>query len=102
MSMPTNDILGTGNVKKLLFRLAIPTILAQLINMLYNLVDRIYLGHIPDSGAIQLPALGICTPLILAVSAFAYLVGSGGGPKASIASGDKNNAKAEKILANSA
>jgi len=102
MSMPTNDILGTGNVKKLLFRLAIPTILAQLINMLYNLVDRIYIGHIPDSGAIQLTALGICTPLILAVSAFAYLVGSGGGPKASIASGEKNNAKAEKILANSA
>jgi putative MATE family efflux protein len=100
--MQNNDILGTGNVKKLLFQLSIPTILAQLINMLYNLVDRIYIGHIPSSGAIQLTALGICTPLILAVSAFAYLVGSGGGPRASIASGEKNDARAEKILANSA
>ena len=70
--------------------------------MLYNLVDRIYIGHIEGTGAIQLTALGICTPLILGVSAFAYLVGSGGGPKASIASGEKNDAKAEKILANSA
>jgi putative MATE family efflux protein len=102
MSAPTTNILGTGNVKKLLFRLSIPTILAQLINMLYNLVDRIYIGHIEGTGAIQLTALGICTPLILGVSAFAYLVGSGGGPKASIASGEKNDAKAEKILANSA
>jgi DNA-binding MarR family transcriptional regulator len=93
MSAPTKDLLGTGNIKSLLFKLS--------INMLYNLVDRIYIGHIPESGAIQLTALGICTPLILAVSAFAYLVGSGGGPRASIASGEKNNAKAEKILANS-
>lgn len=101
MSLPNKDLLGTANVKSLLFKLSIPTIVAQVINMLYNLVDRIYIGHIPDTGALQLTALGLCTPLILSVSAFAYLVGSGGGPLASIAAGEKNNAKAEKILGNS-
>jgi putative MATE family efflux protein len=101
MSAPTKDLLGTGNIKSLLFKLSIPTIIAQLINMLYNLVDRIYIGHIAGTGALQLTALGLCTPLILSVSAFAYLVGSGGGPLASIAAGEKNTEKAEKILGNS-
>jgi len=101
MSAPSKDLLGTGNVKSLLFKLSLPTIIAQVINMLYNLVDRIYIGHISDTGALQLTALGLCTPLILSVSAFAYLVGSGGGPLASIAAGEKKPEKAEKILGNS-
>jgi putative MATE family efflux protein len=95
------DYLGKGSVKKLLFKLSIPTIVAQIINMLYNLVDRIYIGHIETTGRLQLTALGVCMSLILSVSAFAALVGSGGGPLASIASGEKNDAKAEKIMGNS-
>jgi putative MATE family efflux protein len=92
------DFLRTEPVGKLLFRLSLPTIIAQVINMLYNLVDRIYIGHIADTGSLQLTALGVCTSLILAVSAFAALVGSGGGPLASIAYGKGDQEKAEKIL----
>jgi putative MATE family efflux protein len=90
--------LGTEPIGKLLLKLSLPTIVAQIINMLYNLVDRIYIGHIPSSGSLQLTALGVCTSLILAVSAFAALVGSGGGPLASIAYGKGDHEKAEKYL----
>ena len=72
------DFLGTEPVGKLMFRLAIPTITAQLINILYNIIDRIYIGHIPGSGALALTGVGVCMPLIMIVSAFAALVGSGG------------------------
>lgn len=92
------DFLGTEPVGKLLLKLSLPTIVAQIINMLYNLVDRIYIGHIPSSGSLQLTALGVCTSLILAVSAFAALVGSGGGPLASIAYGKGDKEKAERYL----
>jgi Na+-driven multidrug efflux pump len=71
------DFLGTEPIGKLLRSLAIPTITAQLINMLYNIVDRIYIGHIPESGALALTGVGVCMPLIMIVSAFAALVGSG-------------------------
>lgn len=95
------EFLRTEPVGKLLFKLAVPTVTAQLINMLYNIVDRIYIGHIPGIGATALTGVGICMPIIMIVSAFAALVGCGGAPRASIAMGSKENDKAEKILGNS-
>lgn len=69
------DFLAKEPIGKLLLRLAIPTVAAQMINMLYNIVDRIYIGHIPDSGALALTGVGVCMPLIMIISAFAALVG---------------------------
>ena len=94
------DFLGKEPIGKLLRSLAIPTITAQLINMLYNIVDRIYIGHIPESGAMALTGVGVCMPLIMIVSAFAALVGSGGAPRASIHMGKQDYDQAEKILGN--
>lgn len=94
------DFLGKEPIGKLLRSLAIPTITAQLINMLYNIVDRIYIGHIPESGALALTGVGVCMPLIMIVSAFAALVGSGGAPRASIHMGKQDYNQAEKILGN--
>ena len=76
--------LGTQPVGKLLFRLAVPTVIAQLVNMLYNIVDRIYIGHMPADGTLALTGVGVCLPLIILVSAFAAFVASGGAPRASI------------------
>ena len=90
--------LGTAPVGKLLFRLALPTVVAQLINMLYNIVDRIYIGHIPEIGDLALTGVGVCMPLIMIVSAFAALVGSGGAPRASIFMGKKDMDSANKTL----
>lgn len=92
------DFLGKEPLGKLLLRLAIPTVAAQLINMLYNIVDRIYIGHIPEVGALALTGVGVCMPLILIVSAFAALVGNGGAPRASISMGRGDKESAEKIL----
>ena len=99
-AQPASDkeFLGTDPIGKLLFRLAVPTVIAQLINMLYNIVDRIYIGHIPEIGATALTGVGVCMPLIMIVSAFAALVGYGGSPRASIFMGKKDNESAEKIL----
>ena len=94
------DFLGTEPVGKLMLRLAIPTITAQLINMLYNIIDRVYIGHIPESGALALTGVGVCMPLIMIVSAFAALVGCGGAPRASIYMGKGDNDTAERILGN--
>ena len=94
------DFLATAPVGKLLFKLALPTVTAQIINMLYNIVDRIYIGHIPDIGADALTGVGVCMPLIMIVSAFAALVGYGGAPRASISMGTGNNRSAEKTLGN--
>lgn len=90
-----NSFLGTAPVGRLLFKLAIPTIAAQLINMLYNVVDRIYIGHIEGEGALALTGLGVCLPIIMIVSAFAALISSGGAPRASIfmGKGDKESAE---------
>ena len=94
------DFLGTEPVGKLMFRLALPTITAQLINMLYNIIDRIYIGHIPGNGALALTGVGVCMPLIMIISAFAALVGGGGAPHASIAMGKNDLNTAEHILGN--
>ena len=91
--------LGTAPIGKLLFRLAVPTLVAQLINMLYNIVDRIYIGHIPEVGSLALTGVGVCMPLIMIVSAFAALAGGGGAPRASIFMGKGQNENAEKTMA---
>ncbi len=92
------EMLGSAPIGKLLFKLAIPTVVAQLINMLYNIVDRIYIGHMPEVGDLALTGVGVCMPIILIVSAFAALVGSGGAPRASIFMGKKDIDTAERIL----
>lgn len=94
------EFLGKEPIGRLLVKLAVPTVMAQLINMLYNIVDRMYIGHIKDVGSLALTGVGVCMPLILIVSAFAALIGSGGAPKASIAMGQKEIKKAEEILGN--
>lgn len=90
--------LGTQPVKKLLPKLAVPTVIAQLVNMLYNIVDRVYIGHIPEVGSLALTGVGVCLPLILIISAFAALVASGGAPRASIFMGKNDHDSAEKTL----
>ena len=92
------DFLGTQPVGKLLFKLAIPTVIAQLINMLYNIVDRIFIGHIPDAGSLALTGVGVTMPIIMIVSAFAGLVSSGGAPRASISMGKGDMDSAEQTL----
>lgn len=99
--MNDKEFLVTEPVGKLLFRLAIPTVLAQLVNMLYNIVDRIYIGHMPGDGELALTGVGICMPIIMIVSAFAALTGSGGAPRASIFMGQGKIDEAEKALGNS-
>ena len=98
--MKDRKFLATEPVGKLLLKLALPTVAAQLINMLYNIVDRIYIGHIPGDGALALTGVGVCMPIILIVSAFAALVSNGGAPRASIFMGQQNMEKAEKTLSN--
>ena len=95
-----NAFLGTEPVGKLLWKLALPTLAAQIINMLYNIVDRIYIGHIPQVGALALTGVGVCLPLIMIVSAFAALISSGGAPRASIFIGKGDKDYAEKTLNN--
>ncbi|AEM22663.1 NorM, Na+-driven multidrug efflux pump [Brachyspira intermedia PWS/A] len=94
--------LGNKPVGKLLFQLALPAIAAQIINVLYNVVDRMYIGHIPDIGAKALTGVGVTMPVIMAVSAFAYLISMGGSPRASIMMGKQDYDKAEEIVGNCA
>lgn len=96
-----NEFLGTESIGKLMFKLTLPAIAAQIINMLYNIVDRIYIGHMPEVGALALTGLGVCYPLIIAISAFAALIFMGGAPRASIKMGEGDIEGAEKIMGNS-
>lgn len=98
--MQNKEFLGTAPIGKLLFKMAIPTVLAQLVNMLYNIVDRIFIGHIEGVGDAALTGVGICMPLIMAVSAFAALISAGGAPRASIKLGEGKQDEAERILGN--
>lgn len=101
--MKTNSntqIMGTEKIPKLLAQLAIPAVVAQIINLLYNIVDRIYIGHIPDIGASALTGVGLFTPILMLINAFAMLAGSGGAPRASIAMGQQDHKTAEKIMGN--
>ena len=94
------EFLGTEPVGKLLLKLAVPSVISQLVNMLYNIVDRIYIGHIPKTGSLALTGLGVCMPIIMIISAFAALIGFGGAPRASIFMGKGENDSAEKTLGN--
>ena len=94
------NFLAAEPIGKLLLKLSIPTVIAQLINMLYNIVDRIYIGHIPSDGSLALTGVGVCMPIIMIVTAFAALVSSGGAPRASIYMGKQDNESAENILGN--
>ena len=96
--------LGGGRVGRLLFDLALPTIVSQVVNMLYNLVDRIYIGHmkpVDTVGALALTGVGVCLPIIMVASAFSALIGMGGAPRASIEEGQGNLEGAQKIMGNS-
>lgn len=93
-----NDLLADMPVWNAFFRLAIPAVTAQLINILYNLVDKMFIGHIPDVGKQALAGVGVTAPVILAISAFAALVSMGGAPKASIFMGKGDNERAEKVM----
>ena len=98
---PSKDVtsqLASAPVAPLLLKLAIPTILAQLVNLLYNIVDRIYIGHMPVVGDIALTGVGLCFPVVYLLSAFAALIGQGGAPRAAIAMGRGDNDEAERIL----
>ena len=95
---PNNEFLKTAPVGKLLFKLALPTIAAQLINMLYNIVDRIYIGHMPGDGQLALTGVGICMPIIMVISAFAALIAAGGAPRASIFMGKGEKESAEQTM----
>ncbi len=96
-----SEFLGTEPIGKLLWKLSLPAIVAQIINLLYNMVDRIYIGHIPGDGALALTGVGVCMPVIMIVSAFAALVSNGSAPRASMALGKGDTDGAEKILSNS-
>ena len=92
--------LGTAPLLPLIFSLALPTALAQLVNLLYNIVDRVYVGHIPGSGSLALAGLGVTYPIIVLITAFSNLVGMGGAPRASVAMGRGDYKTAEKVLGN--
>lgn len=95
-----NTNLAQDSVGKLLIKLALPAITSQIVNMLYNIIDRIYIGHIPDIGTQALTGVGVCLPLIMVISAFASLASMGGAPRASIAMGRGNKEESERIMGN--
>ena len=93
--------MGTGSIKKLMLQLMIPAVVAQVVNLLYNIVDRIYIGHIAGIGAAALTGVGLFTPILMLLNAFAMLVGAGGAPRTAIALGQGDRKQAEKIISNS-
>ena len=95
-----NNKMATAPLGKLMTELAVPTVFAQLVNLLYNMVDRIYVGRIPEVGHLALAGLGVTFPVIILISAFAALVGAGGAPQAAICMGKKDMKGAERILGN--
>lgn len=97
MSQDTNA-LGTARVSKLFYKLVIPTVIAQLVNLAYNMIDRIYIGHIPNVGSLALTGIGVCMPAITLLAAFAQLIGAGGAPRASFFLGQQDIKSAEHTL----
>ena len=97
---PQSNLMATGSIPSLLAKLAIPAVVAQIINLLYNIVDRIYIGHIPEIGADALTGVGLFMPILMLINAFAMLCGAGGAPRAAIALGQKDKDGAEQIMGN--
>ncbi|HIX65983.1 MAG TPA: MATE family efflux transporter, partial [Candidatus Anaerotruncus excrementipullorum] len=98
--MHRGNNLGEDRILTLVLRLAIPTMLAQLVNVLYSIVDRIFIGNIPEIGGVALAGAGVCGPVVTLISSFAFLVGLGGAPLMAIRMGENNQKGAEQILAN--
>ena len=96
---PKQDM-GTGSVKKLMVKMAVPALVGQVVNLLYNIVDRIYIGHIPEIGGLALTGVGLFMPILMLLNAFAMLGAAGGAPRAAIALGQGRKEEAEKILGN--
>ena len=92
--------MGTGSVKKLMLKMAVPALVGQVVNLLYNIVDRIYIGHLPEIGGTALTGVGLFTPILMLLTAFAMLAGAGGAPRAAIAMGKGDKEAAEKIMGN--
>lgn len=95
-----NRDMGSGSVHKLMLQLAVPAVVGQVINLLYNIVDRIYIGHIPNVGGTALTGVGLFTAILMLITAFAMLAGSGGAPLAAIAMGQDDKNRAERIVGN--
>ena len=100
MAQAPKQDMGTGSVRKLMFQMALPAVVGQVINLLYNVVDRIYIGHIPEIGGTALTGVGLFTPILMLITAFAMLAGAGGAPRAAIAMGRGDKEEAEKIMGN--
>ena len=98
-NVPKQDM-GTGSVKRLMVKMAVPALVGQVVNLLYNIVDRIYIGHIPEIGGTALTGVGLFTPILMLITAFAMLCGAGGAPRAAIAMGKGDKEGAEKIIGN--
>lgn len=98
--MAAKQDMGTGSIKKLMVQMAVPALVGQVVNLLYNVVDRIYIGHIPEIGGSALTGVGLFTPILMLITAFAMMAGSGGAPRAAIALGQKDVDRAETILGN--
>ena len=98
--MAAKQDMGTGSIKKLMVQMAVPALVGQVINLLYNIVDRIYIGHIPEIGGTALTGVGLFTPILMLITASAMLAGAGGAPRAAIAMGQGDKDRAEKILGN--
>lgn len=92
--------LGEGSIGKLMVKLAVPSIIAQMVNLLYNMVDRIYIGHIPENGDLALTGLGLCFPVLMIITAFSTLIGVGGAPRVAIFMGKGKEDEAEEIIGN--
>ena len=92
--------MGTGSIKRLMVQMAVPALVGQVVNLLYNIVDRIYIGHLPEIGGTALTGVGLFTPILMLLTAFALLAGSGGAPRAAIAMGQGNKERAEQIMGN--
>ena len=102
MSNPNqNSLLGSAPVPKLMVKMAVPAVVAQVVNLLYNIVDRIYIGHIPEIGGLALTGVGLFLPINMLMTAFAMLCGAGGAPLAAIELGKNDKDQAEKIMTNS-
>ena len=98
--MAVKQDMGTGSIKRLMVQMAVPALVGQVINLLYNIVDRIYIGHIPEIGGTALTGVGLFTPILMLITAFAMLAGAGGAPRAAIAMGRGDKDRAEKIVGN--
>lgn len=95
-----NEDMGSGSVKRWMVKMAVPAVIGQVVNLLYNIVDRIYIGHISGIGGSALTGVGLFTPILMLITAFAMLAGAGGAPRAAIAMGKGSREEAEKIMAN--